>query len=160
MLLRWQPYQKHKDHHTWRQRVTRKHEAWKPLMEDLVAAYLKWKYPAPSAAEDDSVTAAPLSPESSEFNFMAEAVDLYSLATSVVITWPPSSKSPAIDAVAHGYLSPIPSSPSILVSIPTLELFRRIWLCKPTFSIEAFAKVICDLYSVRLPPSYSYTHFY
>jgi hypothetical protein len=144
-------------------------------MEDLVVAYLKWKYPASPTVEDDSATmaqtveddsattaqavggdsatVAPLPSESPDFNFTAEAVDLYSLTTSVHITRPPSSKSAAIDAVAHGYLSPIPISPSILVSIPTLELFRRIRLRKPSFSVEAFTKVICDMYSVSLPPT-------
>jgi hypothetical protein len=154
MFFRWRPYRKHKDHRTWRQRVTRKHEAWKPLMEDLVTAYLKWKYPA---SEDDSGATAPLS---SEFDFMAQAVDVYSLVTSVTIVRPPSSKSPAIDVVAHGYLSPVPSSPSILVSIMTLELFRRIRLRKPSFSVEAFTKVICDLYSVSPLLSSSNACFY
>lgn len=47
-----------------------------------------------------------------------------------------------------GYLGNVPLNPSIAVSFKTLEMYRRIQLRKPSFSVEAFAKVTCDLYSV------------
>ncbi|KAH7904203.1 hypothetical protein BJ138DRAFT_1239965, partial [Hygrophoropsis aurantiaca] len=39
-------------------------------------------------------------------------------------------------------------TPSLAFSLPTLELYRRIRLRKPSFSVEAFAKVLCDLYGI------------
>jgi hypothetical protein len=47
-----------------------------------------------------------------------------------------------------GYLGNAPLNLSIGVSIKTLEMYRRIQFWKPSFIIEAFTKVICDLYSV------------
>ena len=38
---------------------------------------------------------------------------------------------------------------TVAVSIKTLELYRRLRRRKPGFSIEAFTKVICDIYMVH-----------
>ena len=43
-----------------------------------------------------------------------------------------------------------PLNPSLAISIRMLELYRRLRLQKPSFSVEVFAKVVCDLYSVSL----------
>lgn len=51
--------------------------------------------------------------------------------------------------VLAGYLGTTPQTPSIAISITTLELYRRLRLRKPSLSVEAFSKVICDLYEVR-----------
>ncbi|KAG2361657.1 hypothetical protein BDR07DRAFT_1451498 [Suillus spraguei] len=48
--------------------------------------------------------------------------------------------------VLSGYLGATPHSPTIAISLLTLELYRCLRLRKPSLSIEAFAKVICDLY--------------
>lgn len=42
-----------------------------------------------------------------------------------------------------------PINPSIAISLKTLDLYRIIRQRKPSFSFEAFAKVLCDLYTVR-----------
>ncbi|KAG0703468.1 hypothetical protein DFH29DRAFT_981912 [Suillus ampliporus] len=47
-----------------------------------------------------------------------------------------------------GYLSPTPITPTIAISLHTLEHYRLIRNQKPSFSIEAFAKVLCDSYSL------------
>ncbi|KAI5984616.1 hypothetical protein EDD15DRAFT_2390391 [Pisolithus albus] len=54
--------------------------------------------------------------------------------------------SPVEALVLAGYLSPTPISPTIAISISTLELYRLLRLRKPSFSVEAYTKVICDLY--------------
>lgn len=59
------------------------------------------------------------------------------------------STSPAVALVLSGYLGTSPLQPDSAISIPTLELYRRIRLRKPSFSPQAFAHVICDLYGVR-----------
>ncbi|KAG2363364.1 hypothetical protein BDR07DRAFT_1450743 [Suillus spraguei] len=48
--------------------------------------------------------------------------------------------------VLSGYLGATPHSPTITISLLTLELYRCLHLHKPLLSIEAFTKVICDLY--------------
>ena len=55
--------------------------------------------------------------------------------------------------VKNGYLGNTPMTPSLAISLKTLELFRRIRLRKSSFSAEAYAKVLCDLYSVCTYPS-------
>ena len=48
----------------------------------------------------------------------------------------------------HGYLAKSPTKPQVAVSIRTLELLYRIRNRKSSFSIEAFAKLVCDYYMV------------
>lgn len=55
----------------------------------------------------------------------------------------------AVALMSHGLLSNVPLQPSLALSLTTLELYRRLRLRKPSFSVEAFAKVVCDLYMVR-----------
>ena len=82
-----------------------------------------------------------------DFSFMIEVLDIYTLKSSVTI--PCSGQELPIQAlVKNGYLGNTPTTPSLAVSLKMLELFRRMRLRKPSFSVEAFAKVLCDLYSV------------
>ena len=87
-------------------------------------------------------------PPPSNFSFSIELLDIYTLDTSVVV--PCSSEELLIQALAkNGYLGNTPMTPSLAISFRTLELFWRIRLRKSSFSVEAFTKVICDMYSVR-----------
>ena len=54
----------------------------------------------------------------------------------------------AVALMSHGLLLNVPLLPSVALSLTTLELYRRLRLWKPSFSVEAFAKVVCDLYMV------------
>jgi len=88
-------------------------------------------------------------PAPNNFNFSLDALDIYTLEASVII--PCSGEELPIEAlVKSGYLGNTPTYPSLAISLRTLELFRRIRSRKASFSVEAFAKVICDLYSVSL----------
>ncbi|OCH83908.1 hypothetical protein OBBRIDRAFT_815670 [Obba rivulosa] len=64
------------------------------------------------------------------------------------LTWRYTDRSAAEALTLHGYLATTPVSPSFAISFKTLELFRRLRLRKPSFSAEAFTKVICDFYVV------------
>ena len=60
-----------------------------------------------------------------------------------------SDEHPIAEAlVLNGYLGTSPQSPSLAVSLKSLDLYHRIRLRKPSFSCEAFTKVVCDLYAV------------
>lgn len=110
-------------------------------MGKLVSGYLSWKYePCPPAPASDS----------SPYDFSIEVADIYTVQTIAQIPRSAEVESIAEALVLNGYLPTSPESPSFAVSIKTLELFRCIRLRKPSFSIEAFAKVLCDLYGVRL----------
>ncbi len=47
-----------------------------------------------------------------------------------------------------GYLAASPVSPTLAISFRTLEYFRQLRLRKASYSVEAFAKVLSDLYGV------------
>ena len=138
------------DQRTWKQRLTRARQNWEPVLPSLAKLYMNWKYaPAtrpPSPTVDDSPSTTP---PPSNYDFSLEVLNIYTLETSV--TFPCSDKELPIEAIAKaGYLGTTPATPSLAISFGTLELFRRIRLRKSSFTVEAFIKVVCDLYSVRL----------
>jgi hypothetical protein len=79
------------------------------------------------------------------WDFTIEVIDIFILSTQALIV-----RSAAISEalVLNGYLGTSPENPTTAISLRTLELYTRICAHKPSFSVEAFAKVICDLYMV------------
>ena len=82
------------------------------------------------------------------YNFSLHSINIYMLESSINVHHAEDIASPVEALALAGYLSPTPISPTIAISISTLELYRLLRLHKPSFSIEAYAKVICDLYKV------------
>ena len=60
------------------------------------------------------------------------------------------SESPLEALALSRYLGNKPLNSNLAISIRTLELYRRLRLQKPSFSVKAFAKVVYDLYLVSL----------
>jgi hypothetical protein len=140
-MHRWQTY---KDDWTWQQHVHRVEANWELSLPEPTSAYLKWKYPLPAASPNSPCTLdTPIN-----INFNINVVNIYSLDTQAYILHATDSRSLSEALVLQGFLGNAPLNLSIAVSIKTLELYWRIRLRKPLFSVEAFAKVICDLYSV------------
>ena len=128
--------------------MTRVQTNWAPFLDDIALAFLRWKYPDNVESVD---TTPPLSGDSTmnetTLEFEIETIDLYNLTTLVTIT---RSQDVTVSEslVRNGWLGASPINPSIAISLKTLELFRRLRLRKASLSVEAFAKVLCDLYSV------------
>jgi hypothetical protein len=140
----------YKDGRTWRQRVTRLQENWAPIIKDLTQAYLTWKYPSDSPPNDATPPSSRSpSPSPSSYDFDIECIDLYTLSSETHIQRNTDVKTVSEALVLNGYIGATPQSPSIAISLRTLKLYRRIRLRKPSFSAEAFTKVLCDLYNVR-----------
>ncbi|KAI9059827.1 hypothetical protein FKP32DRAFT_1613970 [Trametes sanguinea] len=72
---------------------------------------------------------------------------MYSLARQARILRD-ADQTTVIAMAAQGYLATSPISPSLAITFNTLEHFRLLRLRKPSFSIEAFAKVLCDSYAL------------
>ena len=114
---------------------------------------MKWRYtttashpPSPTMVDQSSPTPPRNVLPPTDSGFPLEVLDIYTLETSATI--PCSSGDLPIHAlVKSGYLGNSPVTPSLAISLRTLELLWRIWLRKSSFSVEAFAKVVCDLYS-------------
>ncbi|KAI0044055.1 hypothetical protein FA95DRAFT_1497723, partial [Auriscalpium vulgare] len=58
----------------------------------------------------------------------------------------------------QGYLGPTPTEVSSVISIRTLELYRRLRLRQPRVSIQAWVRVICDLHNLTYERVY-WQHF-
>jgi hypothetical protein len=80
-------------------------------------------------------------------------IDIYTLSTSVKVS-SAHEETTASALAGLGFIGNAPFKPSVAVSMKTLELYQTLQRRKPSFSIEAFVKVISDLYLVRLPPRY------
>lgn len=79
------------------------------------------------------------------------SVKVYNIWTrekSLTIDRSQDSTSAALDLMRHGYIAKTPTYPEVAVSVTTLVLLFRIRQRKASFSIEAFAKVVCDFYTV------------
>ena len=143
------------DQRTWRQCLTRKHQNWDLVIPSLMESYTDWKYGpsttcSPSLMEVDFFT---VTPPSGTHNFSLPILDIYTLDTSITI--PCSGEELPIAAlVKNSYLENTPATPSLAISLKTLELFRHIRLHKSSFSVEAFIKAVCDLYTVRTHSSW------
>ena len=125
------------------------------VLPSLTEAFLRWKYPelptttptsdTPAASTSSDTPVVDLDPVS--YDFSIESVDLYTLTTSIFV--PHTSSMTAAEAlILQGYLATSPVDPTLAISIKTLELFRRLRCRKASLSVEAFAKVLCDLYAV------------
>ena len=82
------------------------------------------------------------------YNFSLNSINIYTLESSINVPRAEDIASPVEALALAGYLSPTPISPIIAISISTLKLYRLLHLRKPSFSVKAYAKVICDHYKV------------
>jgi hypothetical protein len=80
-----------------------------------------------------------------------DVFDLFSLESQGRVVRQLDSVSPALDLMQNGYVAKTPGKPQVAVTVRTLELLYRLRNRKASFSIEAFAKVVCDYYSVYIP---------
>ena len=70
-------------------------------------------------------------------------IDVYTLSISIKIPHT-EDKTTASTLAGLGFIGNAPFHPSLAVSMKTLELYRILRRRKPSFSVEAFVKVICD----------------
>lgn len=131
---------------------------WNSLIEPLTDAFLTWKYGTlivhgDSSHTDQSQDGSPIDTHSNpvpEIECTVAVYEIFSLDSSVTFTRPPTSTSIPVDLATHGYLAKTPLFPTVAVGFKTLEHFHRLRLRQPSLSIEAFTKVICDHYQVRV----------
>ncbi|KAF8161430.1 hypothetical protein B0H34DRAFT_781939 [Crassisporium funariophilum] len=81
-----------------------------------------------------------------DHDFTIQIVDIYTAHDQALIKHSSESDSVARALALQGYTGNTPKQPTLAFAITTLEMFRLIRARKALFSIEAFAKVICDIY--------------
>ena len=131
--------------------------AWDEIVESLSDEYLRWRYPSSVPTEDlgfaqDAVdTSSAGSPEDMDedcVEYTVNTFDIFTVEKEITVKRKQSSTSVVLDLMQHGYLAKSPAEPTVAISMRTLELLYRLRQRKASFSIEAFAKVICDYYQV------------
>lgn len=134
------------DGRTWKHRIRQMDANWKPLLESLTEAFIQWKYH--SRPEIVTFSDPKAQPAVDGWDFDQDIIDLYTLAQVAVI--PRDENTPAAVALVRaGFLGASPNNPSFAISLRTLDLFYTIRLFRPSFSIEAFAKVVTHTLAVR-----------
>ncbi|OBZ72322.1 hypothetical protein A0H81_07731 [Grifola frondosa] len=104
-----------RDMQMWRQRIRNMDENWHPLLPNITDAYIYWRYnsknpsPHPSDPSDDS--------------FTINMIDFYTVDTTATITQTVDITSTAEALILNGYLGSTPISPTLAISLSTLELF-------------------------------------
>ncbi|KAK7434986.1 hypothetical protein VKT23_019891 [Stygiomarasmius scandens] len=135
-----------KDKRTWRNRLYALHMKWTVLIEPLADAFISWKYdetpPLMSRSKRPNDFADPQG-----WDFGIDVFDIYDLSRSALIPRDENTEA-AIALVRAGFLGNVPEQPSFAISLRTLELLYTIRLYKASFSIEAFARVLCHTYSI------------
>ena len=170
-----------RDERTWKSRLTDLHQNWKPLVEGITDAYLRWKYddPADAVGGHCSPVASPSDIAGSPGSFPVDrpacattkdtttqtppapcSEDLIDIEVTVIDIYTLSTSlnlsrvdnnTTAVALASLGFIGNTPFKPSVAVSIKTLELYRLLRRRKASFSVEGFVKVICDLYTVGHP---------
>jgi hypothetical protein len=111
-----------------------------PYSPSLVQEYLTWK------ASNGCLYPNQPPPGTTDFTFNIRTVNIFTLSMTATIPHTDDSLSPVLALVSARYLGNSPHNPSVAVSLKTLEHYRLLHVHKPSFSAEAFAKVICDSY--------------
>ena len=144
----------------YQERRKREFAAWDDIFGRLVDAYIKWKHAppqSPPAANETEIRTRvdenvsdedPVPDDEPDAYWEVKTIDIWSLSQTLTVLRDRNSNSPALDFIRHGYITKTAAAPTIAVSVRTLELLYRIRQRKASFSIEAFAKVVCDYYGV------------
>ncbi|KAI0343135.1 hypothetical protein BDW22DRAFT_1329220 [Trametopsis cervina] len=119
----------------------------------MTEEFVRWKYRAcDDAIVPEQVSEAQPRPEQAEvpletYAYTVDTYNIFTLTDNFTCQRRADSTSPAVDLMRHGFIVKSPTRPIIAVSVSTLELLYRLRQRKPSYSIEAFAKVVCDYYN-------------
>ncbi|KAK7444566.1 hypothetical protein VKT23_015244 [Stygiomarasmius scandens] len=137
---------KRKDFRTWRNRLQNLQMKWDRLIEPLTDAYITWKYQNTSPSVSTSHSTCDFY-QTTGHDFGIDVLDIHTMARSALITRDENTEA-SVALVLAGFLGNSPEQPSLAFALPTLDLFFTIRRFKASFSIEAFARVLCHLYKI------------
>ncbi|KAI0038235.1 hypothetical protein FA95DRAFT_1567860 [Auriscalpium vulgare] len=131
---------------SWTQRIENAERRWNEQLPLLIDAFLQF-------------THFPVDPEPlSTGTFIIPAFDVYDYHPSKLFHHLPDCPSLNVTFLRQGYLGATPHDVSSVISIRTLELYRRLRLRQPRVSIQAWVRVICDLHNLTYERMY-WQHF-
>ncbi|THH23215.1 hypothetical protein EUX98_g7960 [Antrodiella citrinella] len=151
MLLNRSVHQRRRDDtRTQRQRLQSLDENWTSVLPQLVTAYLQWKSYSSATHDSQEVGESP-------YTFSIDVLDIYTLEKTARIVPAEDETSIAVALVSNGFLGTTPIRPSRAISLRTLELLRRLRRRQPSFSCEAFSRILCDYYEIPYRRTYRTT---
>ncbi len=89
-------------------------------------------------------------PRDTSYDFELDVIDMVSVESRRHFARNANQRT-TVALAEGGFLASTPVDPTLAISFTTLEYYRCIRSRKPSFSAEAFAKVVCDLYGVSIP---------
>ncbi|TEB22435.1 hypothetical protein FA13DRAFT_1716044 [Coprinellus micaceus] len=104
--------------------------------------------PMNGSPSHEAMLCSPISPApdcDSNLDYTVTAIDLYTLQGDITVPHH-DDQFTAVALVEAGYLGNSPVQPSLAILLKTLDLLKTLHQPKPSFSFEAFKKVLCDLY--------------
>ncbi|RDX50992.1 hypothetical protein OH76DRAFT_1455203 [Lentinus brumalis] len=113
----------------------------------LQSEVLRHKEVLKKKAETSRKIQRQLAARDTTYDIALNIIDIISLERRALFRRDAHQKTPVAIAES-GYLVASPVSPELAVSFRTLEYFRRLRLRKASYSVEAYAKVLCDLYGL------------
>lgn len=122
------------DHRTRSQRLERLEASWTSQMDALAEALLQYRL-------DSTKGTRTCSEEGMDF----PVIDIYTKKAYDKVDFG-AYPLPGVAMVNAGYMPTSPVNPQLGISINTLALYHVIRLRQPSFSVQAFTKVICDVY--------------
>ncbi|RXW11468.1 hypothetical protein EST38_g14387 [Candolleomyces aberdarensis] len=125
----------------WRARTTQFNENWGNV-DDLATAFLQWK---DLSSANPTAATAPHHPALPVVEFDMELVDMFSQERKLHVCLP-DNETILPHLIVEGYLPTTPINPLVAISLRTLEFYKILRQRKPSFSVESFTKVLCDLY--------------
>ncbi|KAG0708391.1 hypothetical protein DFH29DRAFT_1045059 [Suillus ampliporus] len=141
------------DHRTRRDRVQRRVDAFDAQLPAITEAYLEWSLQRVRSGTrpgffhqmaKDALTEV----GADSGSWTATIVDLF-CAEKVTLTLKATDSFIASALVRQGVIPCSPISPSVAVTVDALEFYRIAHLRDPHFSMQAFAKTLCDLHAVE-----------
>ncbi|SJL09440.1 uncharacterized protein ARMOST_12818 [Armillaria ostoyae] len=122
-----------------------RHQGFDPQMSALADAFMEWDL---SRGEEDK---AGVSDEMIDGSISIKVVDLYREYDTTVPTLS-TDEFEAVALVRQGFLPCAPFHPSVVITIPAMEVYHTAhWRC-PQFTIQPFVKMLCDLHAVAFRP--------
>ncbi|RXW18867.1 hypothetical protein EST38_g6987 [Candolleomyces aberdarensis] len=128
----------------WGQRTTQFHENWGNIDDLASSAFAQWK-----ASSAGPPMTTPRQLLSTDINFTMELIDMFTQETQLNVTVP-DNETIVPHVIAQGYLATTPINPLVAILLQTLEFYKILRERKPSFSVEAFTKVLCDLYEIAM----------
>lgn len=151
LLLLIQNRRKYVDHRPKALRIQRSEAVWNTLMEDLATALQEYRFTSLSERPNPPQPEEEERQNSTPVDF--PVIDIVSRVRTRRIYFDGVTNT-IVTMLKHGLLAATPVNPQYAISIDTLYFYHRLRLRKPSFSVQAFSKFVCDLYKMPYDTKY------